>query len=63
MAGIDSDHNPVVAELEIQLKTPWRKNKAVKQPDITAFKEPDIAEKYRIEVCNKYEVLMAEGVE
>ena len=62
-ADIDSDHNPVIAEVEIKLKNPLPKTKRNPLPDATSLNKTDIAEKYLMEVKNIYNCLVTEETE
>ena len=51
-ADIGSDHNPVIANMKIKLKTP-RKAKHAPKLDLSALKQPDIKDNFSIEVQNR----------
>jgi len=61
-ADIGSDHNPVVAEVMVKLKTP-KISKMNPKIDLAALKIPDIKENFTLTVKNKFESLMEEGDE
>jgi hypothetical protein len=63
-ADIGSDHNPVVAKIQIKLK----KVQSTQQPksrtyDVAQLQSSDFRSKYTLEVKNRYEVLMNETLE
>ena len=63
-ADIGSDHNPVVASVEIKLKRVKKREKYQPSlPDYTALKQKDVQQQFAIKVQNRYESLMSEGTE
>ena len=56
-ADVNSDHNPVIAKLEIKLKN-IRQFKRKEQLDLNLLKQESIRNKYNVEVRNKYELLV-----
>ena len=58
-ADINSDHNPVVAKVQIKLKIPA---KAKRSPnlDFTALRQPEIREEFAVKVQNRFSALMEE---
>ena len=56
-ADIHSDHNPVIAKMEIKLKN-LRQFKRMEQLDLNLLKQESIKIKYNVEVRNKYELLV-----
>ena len=56
-ADINSDHNPVIAKMEIKLKN-LRQFKREEQLDLNLLKQESIKNKYNVEVRNKYELLV-----
>ncbi|RUS80216.1 hypothetical protein EGW08_012012 [Elysia chlorotica] len=57
-ADIHSDHNPVVAKLQIKLKVCNKPTKHSAKIDISALKMSTIQEQYLVTVKNKFESLM-----
>ena len=55
-ADVNSDHNPVIAKMEIKLKN-LRQFKRKEQLDLNLLKQESIKNKYNVEVRNKYELL------
>lgn len=62
-ADIGSDHNPVVATINIKLKKCDKNARRQPKIDYSALKKPDIKQKYAVAVQNKYDALLAETVE
>ena len=56
-ADVNSDHNPVIAKLEIKLKN-IRQFKRKEQLDLNLLKQESIRNKYNVEVRYKYELLV-----
>ena len=56
-ADVNSDHNPVIAKIEIKLKN-LRQFKRKEQLDLNLLKQESIKNKYNVEVRNKYELLV-----
>ena len=62
-ADINSDHNPVVANVGIKLKSCKIEKKEDNNYDVDYLKIASSRETYNIDVNNKYESLMSIGIE
>ena len=61
-ADCNSDHNPVVATLQIKLKRVERKRKK-EMYDISAFRNQQIQERYAVSVTNQFQILTGDVTE